>query len=177
MEKTFQHSQYLEHIVQTQKRKETVRKAVEALHPYTFDAIAVTGLSGWLIGPEIASAMDKEILAVRKGEHHSHGRYGVEGIARPDYYVIVDDLVDSGDTARRILEAVGGLYPASTCIGVLEVNALWGVWHISRRYGRWPLGVPRLNVDEYTSAVNQKNFSLMRRYAPTDQEEFMHGEV
>lgn len=71
-----------------------------------FDAIAFRGLSGALVAPSIAIMMNKHLLAVRKTGDTDHSKYRVEGYMGCPY-IIVDDLIESGETMETIIDAVG----------------------------------------------------------------------
>lgn len=94
-------------------RSDKVKVAVETLTPLDIDAIAVRGMSGAIIGGAIAHALSIPIILVRKDKHSEethHSCMHVEGplnwspLAR---YVIVDDFASSGNTLRRIQDAIG----------------------------------------------------------------------
>lgn len=82
-----------------------------------FDAIAFRGASGSLLCPSLAMAMGKEMILVRKGLNEgepSHSTYKTEGRTSGAHYIIVDDLIASGDTMNAIIEAL----PNSECVGI-----------------------------------------------------------
>lgn len=98
------HADYLGPALSREGRREIIAEAIERLRPHAekFKAIAVTGMSGLLIGPAIADALDKDVIIVRKNEN-CHARYGpVEG-ALCSTYCIVDDMTCSCDTLRTII--------------------------------------------------------------------------
>jgi adenine/guanine phosphoribosyltransferase-like PRPP-binding protein len=91
----------------------------------TFSAIAFSGISGCLIGPTLALRIKKDLLVIRKpDDDDSHSSSRLEGILRSDpydgkfHYIIVDDLVCSGDTVARIVGEVSKVAPESVCKGV-----------------------------------------------------------
>jgi adenine/guanine phosphoribosyltransferase-like PRPP-binding protein len=91
-------------------RRDTIEKIIEVLKRYDFDAIAFRGLSGALVAPTVAMLMDKTLLAVRKGER-CHSSHTVEGDYNAQRYVILDDMISSGDTVKDIFHAIEGLCP------------------------------------------------------------------
>lgn len=98
-------SQYLKSALSWPLRKQLIDRAVEVLIPHVdqFDAVVFRGISGALVGPSIADRLEKDICVVRKREN-SHSCYMVEGrIGRP--FLIVDDVMMTGETARTILRA------------------------------------------------------------------------
>lgn len=71
--------------------------------------LAVRGTSGTAIGGAVSLVSDLPLVVVRKDEDDSHAKhYGiVQGMhGTGGYYVIVDDLVDSGNTVQAIASAV-----------------------------------------------------------------------
>jgi len=71
--------------------------------------LAVRGTSGTAIGGAVSLVSDLPLVVVRKEEDDSHAKhYGtVQGMrGTGGYYVIVDDLVDSGNTVQVIASTV-----------------------------------------------------------------------
>ena len=100
-------SSYLNKVLNRAERKLVIATAVRKLRKIKdkFDAIAVTGSSGLLIGPAVADKLDKELILVRKDKDNSHSCLAIEhdGISQLDVrYIILDDMVASGDTVRAI---------------------------------------------------------------------------
>lgn len=84
--------------------------------------VAVRGTSGTVIGGTVSLVSDIPLVVVRKNDDSSHAMgYGsVQGISDADGpYVIVDDLVDTGDTVRQIIRAVSTRTTRSECIAVI----------------------------------------------------------
>lgn len=82
-----------------------------------FDAIAVRGTSGLLVGPGVAAKLGTNLIIVRKPNDSSHGSVleypnGFSSHIK-DYlnnnlnYIIIDDLVSSGTTVRLIHSTIG----------------------------------------------------------------------
>lgn len=69
-----------------------------------FAAIAFRGMSGGLIAPLVAAQLNKKLIVVRKRGEQSHAQYHVEGYIDSKTYIIIDDLVDTGDTCRDIMD-------------------------------------------------------------------------
>jgi len=90
-----------------------------ALTMHEFDAIAFRGLSGALLAPIVALQMGKTLIAVRKGES-THSSRDVEGDYGARRYVIIDDIVSSGDTVRAIIADIKTENPEAYCIGVYQ---------------------------------------------------------
>ena len=95
--------------------------------------LAVRGTSGTAIGGAVSLVSDLPLAVVRKDEDNSHAKHydtvqGMRGTG--GYYVIVDDLVDSGDTVRAIAAAVKKDHeqhmdnaPRTECIAVILYSA------------------------------------------------------
>jgi len=80
-----------------------------------FDSIAISGWSGALFGIPLAIKLNKRIIIVRKdGSFHGNR---VEG-KNTKRFIIVDDLIDTGETVRRIYKGVKCVWPSSKCIGI-----------------------------------------------------------
>lgn len=87
-----------------------------------FDTIAFRGMSGAVVAPVVAHAMQKHLLVVRKpkihsDEHHSH--LTVEGNLGCQRYIIIDDVRATGNTIAAILGEVREWVPEARCIGAV----------------------------------------------------------
>ncbi|MGW0245085.1 phosphoribosyltransferase [Nocardia goodfellowii] len=82
-----------------------IQKACEALEGIEFDTMVGTGLSGALMIPTLARAMNVDFLLVRKPNDGSHSSYKVEG-RLGSKWLFVDDLIVSGDTFQRVYNEV-----------------------------------------------------------------------
>jgi len=87
--------------------KETVKRICDRLkeHKKKFDTIVFRGMSGALVAPMVAAKMNKQMLMIRKKDG-SHSIYSIEGNVGLKNYVIVDDLVCSGDTVNQMVSSV-----------------------------------------------------------------------
>lgn len=80
----------------------------------TANVLAGRGLSSSMIIPTLAAKMKLQWAIVRKGKTHSN--YKVEVSERQcdkdgkTYVVLVDDLIDTGNTYRRVKKAVRSKY-------------------------------------------------------------------
>lgn len=84
-----------------------VQGASRAIRDLRFDAIAFSGMSGALVAPAVAMALQKPMILARKSTDDSHaGRGVVEGALEANTYIIIDDFMSSGDTIRRIHDSV-----------------------------------------------------------------------
>lgn len=105
--------------------RKVVREACATLKTLDFDAIAFCGLSGSLIAPILAMRLNKTLLAVRKDDEVCHSPRKVEGDFGAKRYIIVDDFIDSGDTARGIIEKLEDAVSEATCIGFYAYAFDW----------------------------------------------------
>lgn len=81
-----------------------------------FDSIVCCGTSGLLVVPQIAEILDKHIVIVRKPSDKRYSVFDMEGVV-PYRYVIVDDLVCSGNTIKLIKNTIHEECPRSICVG------------------------------------------------------------
>lgn len=84
---------------------QTVAEAVEDLTPYLsqFDFIAVTGMSGALVGSPVAIALDKPLTLIRKDSDSNHGSPMIVGHLK-GRYIFLDDFLASGKTRLTVIE-------------------------------------------------------------------------
>ena len=83
---------------------------------FWFDSIACCGTSGMLVVPQIAELFKKNIIVVRKNLD-CYSDFINEGPSTKQY-VIIDDLICSGKTVKRIIKAIKTETPRSRCMGV-----------------------------------------------------------
>lgn len=115
------------------------KMAVKALKNYEFDAIAFTGLSGALTAIPVSLALKKPLIAVRKPRDDRHSSRLVEGYIKAKTYIILDDFVASGATARRIYKAIKEFSPNAKCLGVLEVSNINDIKLAKYKGKKYPL--------------------------------------
>jgi adenine/guanine phosphoribosyltransferase-like PRPP-binding protein len=84
---------------------------------FWFDAIACSGSSGLLVVPQIAELLKKNIIIIRKNITDGYSDFMVEG-ASTHQYIIIDDLICSGNTVKRIINNIKIEIPRSKCMGV-----------------------------------------------------------
>lgn len=82
-----------------------IERAQRALEGIEFDSMVGTGLSGALVVPILARAMDKTFAIIRKDSDSSHATSRLEGMIG-DSYIFVDDFVATGATRDRVVKAV-----------------------------------------------------------------------
>src|SRR5258708_3313379 len=87
-----------------QDQAELIRKARIALEGVDYDTMIGTGLSGSLVIPVLAGALDKHFAIVRKepSQHDSSRIVGKIG----HRWIFVDDFVSSGETRNKVKGAV-----------------------------------------------------------------------
>lgn len=115
-------SQYLYRALIPNQRRKILRDMTKELrrHEKKFETIVCTGLSGTLIAPSLADRLKKSLVVLRKGES-SHG-VDIEWTSdNPPIrnFIIVDDVVSTGETVQRILEEIRAHWPKATCKGIL----------------------------------------------------------
>ncbi len=119
-------SGYLDELFDLGQKRRIVNRILRTLRCHIkktpFDAIVVRGLSGMLIGPEIAARMDLPLIVCRKGES-SHGNSDIE-MSRAMYlsnpslrYVILDDFICSGETVADMLTIMNHYFPDGQFVG------------------------------------------------------------
>ena len=82
-----------------------------------FDTIACSGTSGLLTVPQISELLKKNILVVRKKKEKSYSPFRYEGPI-PNKYIIIDDLICSGETIKHINKTIREDCPTAECVGV-----------------------------------------------------------
>lgn len=104
------------------------------------DTLVGTGVSGALVVPYIGRVLDVHWALVRKPTDGSHSDLLVEGTIG-NCWVLVDDLIDTGETLKRVEEAINhDLYGWPTyCAGAIVY--LDGVDYIDPEIIKWEYGV------------------------------------
>lgn len=137
------------HVLNHKVRNKIIVKAVCDLRKIsdTFDSIACCGVSGMMVVPQIAELLNKNITMVRKGEK-CYSDFMVEGVA-PFQYIIVDDLICSGNTIRHIKNKIRDNYPRARCVGVycyIPDETAYRPDETGSKLCQRDLGVPLLNL-------------------------------
>jgi adenine/guanine phosphoribosyltransferase-like PRPP-binding protein len=106
-------------VLNHKNRNKIIIKAVCDLRKIadTFDSIACCGVSGLMVVPQIAEILNKNIVIVRKPEEKRYSEFYIEGVS-PFRYVVVDDLICSGDTFKWIRQAIHEDNPKASCVGL-----------------------------------------------------------
>jgi len=106
-------------ILNHKNRNKIIIKAVCDLRKMAdeFDSIACCGVSGLMVVPQIAELLNKNIVVVRKPDEERYSNFWIEG-ASPYRYVVVDDLICSGNTFKWIRQAIYEDNPKAKCAGL-----------------------------------------------------------
>ena len=115
-------SQYMDDLLHPKMLVTVINQSRARLTNVEFDTVAFRGNSGVLLGPPIASKLNKQMLLCRKSTESSHSDAIVEGFMCCKRYIIVDDFISSGNTVCEIIKAIKLVYPKAKCIGVLACN-------------------------------------------------------
>jgi len=120
--KQYDHSAYLDKVATVSNLRKTITIAAKTLKKYKFDTIAFRGMSGALPAIPLALRLKKEFIFVRKDFEvgtGSHSYRQVEGHKSVKRYVIIDDLICTGNTLKEIVKHIHKFAPEAKCIGVL----------------------------------------------------------
>ena len=113
-----------------------------------FDSIVCCGISGLMVVPQIAELLDKHIVIVRKDDK-CYSDFKIEGVT-PFRYIIIDDLICSGNTIRTIKREIKAEIPRAKCVGVycyIPDECAYDATKDGSKLCQRDLGVPLLNVD------------------------------
>lgn len=136
-------------VLNHKERNKIIVKAVCKLRKISdeFDTIACCGISGLLVVPQIAELLNKHILIIRKNEK-CYSEFRMEGVA-PFRYVVVDDLICSGSTIKRIKNTIKEDHPRARCVGVycyMPEETAYKPDRDGSKLCERDLGVPLLNL-------------------------------
>lgn len=100
-------------------RNKIIIKAVCDLRKISdqFDSIACCGTSGLMVVPQVAELLNKNIILIRKKNEKCYSNFTIEGV-KPFRYIILDDLICSGNTVRHIRRTIENEYSKTKCIGL-----------------------------------------------------------
>jgi adenine/guanine phosphoribosyltransferase-like PRPP-binding protein len=106
-------------VLNHKNRNKIIIKAVCDLRKITdtFDSIACCGVSGLMVVPQIAELLNKNIVIVRKPDEKRYSDFYIEGVS-PFRYVVVDDLICSGNTFKLIRDSIYEDNPKARCVGL-----------------------------------------------------------
>lgn len=142
------------HVLNHKTRNKIIVEAVCKLRKIAseFDTIVCCGVSGLMVVPQIAELLNKHILIVRKDEKR-YSEFRTEGVA-PFKYVVVDDLICSGDTIKHIKKTISEEYSRAKCVGIYCYLIDECVYHPDESGSKLcqrDLGVPLLNLKQQTA--------------------------
>lgn len=102
---------------------ETLKVLKSFRRKHDFDAIAFTGSSGAALAFPLSFFMKVPLIHVRKMDG-SHYQEPIEGSVSSKRYVIVDDMISSGNTINRIIDVINRNYkrPAKA-VGICLFNS------------------------------------------------------
>lgn len=138
------------HVLNHKIRTKIIIKAVCDLRKISddFDSIACCGSSGLMVVPQVAELLNKNIVLVRKEQEKRYSNFAIEGIA-PFRYIILDDLICSGDTIRHIQRTIKDEHPRSKCIGLycyLPKECAYSADISGSKICQRDMGIPLLNI-------------------------------
>jgi adenine/guanine phosphoribosyltransferase-like PRPP-binding protein len=138
------------HVLNHKIRTKIIIKAVCDLRKISddFDSIACCGSSGLMVVPQVAELLNKNIVLVRKEQEKRYSNFAIEGIA-PFRYIILDDLICSGDTVRHIRRTIQDEHPRSKCIGLycyLPKECAYSDNISGSKICQRDMGIPLLNI-------------------------------
>ena len=118
------HAGYSGSAYRDKDRNHIIGEAPIVLKGVEFDAFAVRGVSGLLIGPLLAHILCKQIIVVRKPQeikdNVSHSVILVESLYSRENefkYIFVDDMTCSGNTRRSVRDAIEKAHPSAEMVG------------------------------------------------------------
>lgn len=127
-------SSYLNELFHLPSFKRTVNETIETLNylrsgigvggtpPLDFDTIAFSGTSGAGLAYVLSYSLNIPLLMVRKKTDDTHSIFHVEGNTDVKKYLIIDDLIFTGDTAAHIVKSIYDVAPFAKCVGLLLYN-------------------------------------------------------
>lgn len=83
-----------------------------------FDAIAFTGQSGSALAYPLSLKLNKPLINIRKKETKSHYSDVIEGFIGFSNYIIVDDVINDGETINYIVSNLNLLEQNPKCKGI-----------------------------------------------------------
>jgi len=118
------YSEYLEDVFMPEQFKKTIEWVKNALSCFEFDTIAFRGTSGSAIAFPLSYELGIPLIHVRKHKGHSFSM--IEGNVDCSRYVIIDDIVCTGETIQIIQQMIQnpeGFYKRRSiipkCVGVI----------------------------------------------------------
>lgn len=138
---------WLDNAIMPERRERTVDAAIDALSKVDFDTIAVSGVSGLLLGPILAYKLGKNLAVVRKTDDSTHSYCTIEG-QWGSKYVIIDDFIASGATVRYIRDKLDNRFGLdgefTQCVGFYGYDRKESFEHTYQADKCDGLGIPYL---------------------------------
>lgn len=99
----------------------TAQRVGEFCNKHKIGVVVACGVSGIPVASVASAIYDLHLIIVRKHSDCRHTSLNVQGPTDIDIreYVIVDDLIDTGDTIRHILSNMNEVSPKSECKAIL----------------------------------------------------------
>lgn len=95
---------------------ELIERARRALDGVEYGSMVGTGLSGALVIPILARALNKPFAIIRKPNESSHATTMFEGTIK-DSYIFVDDFIATSATRDRVIKQVRTIAQQYTWLG------------------------------------------------------------
>ena len=109
-----------------------------------FDSIAIRGNSGAIMGGALSLITNKPLILVRKKDDDNHSVYNVEGYTGVRRYIIVDDLISTGDTIGHIIADIREhLHTEAKCVAVLLYSRMCNGCDVANKHQ-----VPIYSIDD-----------------------------
>jgi adenine/guanine phosphoribosyltransferase-like PRPP-binding protein len=109
---------YLRPVYETDQLKISVKQSAKIIKKIKANAIAFCGYSGSVFAGALSYALDMPTIAVRKRVDRNFELCPTFG-SLANKYVIVDDLIDSGQTMDFIIEQVKQFNPKACPVGII----------------------------------------------------------
>ena len=147
--KIIQGASHTSRVLNHKYRNKVIIKTVCELRKISdvFDSIACSGISGLIVVPQIAEILKKNIVIIRKDTEERYSEFIIEGVT-PFKYIIVDDLICSGQTIRHIKNTLKSEAPRSHCVGVycyMPEECAYRSNNMGKQLCQRDLGIPLLN--------------------------------
>lgn len=105
------HTNYLKSVLDLATFRKNITAAKKKLKDLDFDAFAVSGNSGTLMGGALSVILKKKLILVRKSSDNSHSSYTIEGDDTITNFIFLDDQIATGATKERVVTAVRDWLP------------------------------------------------------------------
>ncbi len=125
-------SEYLTSCFDYKFSKEIIDKCVNVIkNRPEIEGIVLKGLSGMLIGIPVAHSLQMPFAVVRCC-HGNHSPYDVEGCTTFTNYVIIDDIIDEGNTIKKIKSEMRKFNKKAKLKGIILYNTVF--WENNEKF-------------------------------------------